>query len=526
LGVNAGEATRSSTTARARDPRLDFFRGSAMLIILVAHIPDNAWILWIPARFGFSDATEIFVFCSGLASAMAFGATFAARGWLIGAARIVHRVWQVYWAHIGVVLSTAAMLVAVDINGWGARPHPYVTEPHVVPLFEDTARALVGLMTLTYVPGLFDILPMYLVILGMIPVVMALHRAGGRSAVAAFVLVIWAAAALAGYARVAEGAGQGPWLRDAAIALGARLSGLNLPATPDFAHVWFFNPFSWQLVFFTGFAFGMGWLPAPPVSRRLALAAAVFALACIPFAWHKLYIGVYFAEGALLPQWLWEVRSGTAALHDKTTFGVLRYLHFLAVAYLAWFAVGPGGARLSHGFAPVVLPQAPRRRRALRAAALAALTAPYAWDDILRDAAPGALDAMAGLLPLAPGPQTGVLALVHVAALLAALWNALSDRARAFLLRDAVVAATPVLRRVGTQSLAVFMASIPLSQLCGLALDHSGRTLVTVAVVNLAGMVALIGVAYGVSWIKSHPWRVAPVHRTAAPAATSPGGAL
>jgi hypothetical protein len=39
-------------------------------------------------------------------------------------------------------------------------------------------------------------------------------------------------------------------------------------------------------------------------------------------------------------------------------------------------------------------------------------------------------------------------------------------------------------------------------------------------------MVALIGVAYGVSWIKSHPWRVAPVHRTAAPAATSPGGAL
>lgn len=524
--MNAGQATRSLATARARDPRLDFFRGAAMLIILVAHIPENAWILWIPARFGFSDATEIFVFCSGLASALAFGATFAARGWLIGAARIAHRVWQVYWAHIGVVLATAAMLVAVDVNGWGARPHPYVTEPHVVPLFEDTARALVGLMTLTYVPGLFDILPMYLVILGMIPLVMALHRAGGLGAAAAFVLVIWSAAALAGFARVAEGAGQGPWLRDAAIAVGAQLSELNLPATPDGAHVWFFNPFSWQLVFFTGFAFGMGWLPAPPVSRRLALAAAALALACIPFAWHKLYIGVYFADDALLPQWLWEVRSGTAALHDKTTFGVLRYLHFLAVAYLAWIAVGPGGARLSHGFTPAILPQALRRRRALRAAALAVLTAPYAWDDILRDVAPGAADALAGVLPLAPGPQTDILALAHVAALLVALWNALSDHARAFLLRDAVVAATPVLRRVGTQSLAVFMASIPLSQLCGLALDHSGRTLVTVAVVNLAGMAALIGVAYGVSWIKSHPWRVAPVHRTPAPAAATPGGAL
>jgi hypothetical protein len=526
LGVNAGQATRPSATARARDPRLDFFRGTAMLIILVAHIPGNAWILWIPARFGFSDATEIFVFCSGLASALAFGATFAARGWLIGAARIAHRMWQVYWAHIGVVLATAAILVAIDLNGWGARPHPYVAEPHVVPLFEDTARSLVGLMTLTYVPGLFDILPMYLVILGMIPIVMALHRAGGSGAVAAFVLVIWAAAALAGFARVAEGAGEGPWLRDAAVALGAGLSEMNLPATPDGAHVWFFNPFSWQLVFFTGFAFGMGWLPAPPVSRRLALAAAVFAVACVPFAWHKLYIGVYFAEGAALPRWLWEVRSGAAALHDKTTFGALRYLHFLAIAYLAWIAVGPAGTRLSHGLAAAVVPEALRRRRLLRAAALAALTAPYAWDDVLRQAAPGAFEAMARLLPFAPGPQTGALALAHVAALLAALWNGLSDRARAFLLRDAVVAATPVLRRVGTQSLAVFMASIPLSQLCGLALDHAGRNLVTVAAVNLAGMAALVGVAYGVSWIKSQPWRVAAVHRTAAPAAASPGGAL
>ena len=57
------------TAARQRDPRLDFYRGIAMFIILVAHIPTNAWANWIPARFGFSDATEIFVFCSGMASA-------------------------------------------------------------------------------------------------------------------------------------------------------------------------------------------------------------------------------------------------------------------------------------------------------------------------------------------------------------------------------------------------------------------------------------------------------------------------
>ena len=69
---------------RVRDPRLDFYRGIAMFIILVAHIPGNRWAGWIPARFGFSDATEIFVFCSGMASAIAFGSSYARQGWWLG----------------------------------------------------------------------------------------------------------------------------------------------------------------------------------------------------------------------------------------------------------------------------------------------------------------------------------------------------------------------------------------------------------------------------------------------------------
>ena len=62
-----------------------------MFIIFIAHVPWNWWTLWIPARFGFSDATEIFVFCSGMASALAFGKTFDVYGWGIGAARVVRR---------------------------------------------------------------------------------------------------------------------------------------------------------------------------------------------------------------------------------------------------------------------------------------------------------------------------------------------------------------------------------------------------------------------------------------------------
>ena len=85
---------------RRRDLRLDFFRGIAMLIIFIAHVPGNLWTRYIPARFGPSDATEMFVFCSGFASAIAFGGVFLRSGFAVGVLRVLFRSWQIYWAHI------------------------------------------------------------------------------------------------------------------------------------------------------------------------------------------------------------------------------------------------------------------------------------------------------------------------------------------------------------------------------------------------------------------------------------------
>ena len=110
-------AAPAQVPVRVRDPRLDFYRGIAMFIILTAHIPGNRWTGWIPARFGFSDATEIFVFCSGMASAIAFGGSFARRGWVMGTARVGYRVWQVFWAHIGLFFFIAMMMAALDLFG-------------------------------------------------------------------------------------------------------------------------------------------------------------------------------------------------------------------------------------------------------------------------------------------------------------------------------------------------------------------------------------------------------------------------
>ncbi|MEL6101168.1 MAG: OpgC domain-containing protein [Pseudomonadota bacterium] len=314
-----------ASPARVRDLRLDFFRGIAMFIILMAHTPGNFLTLWIPARWGFSDATEIFVFCSGMASAIAFGGAFRKSGWLLGTARVGFRVWQVYWAHVGLFFATTALVIFLtdlDITGrnyWGRL--------NLWPLFVESEKwtnpdILLSFMTLRYVPNYFDILPMYMVVLIMMPLIMALSRVS-LWAVLAFVLVTWLFAQ-----------------KTLMATLG--LPHFGLPAEPWTERSWFFNPFGWQLVFFTGFAFMLGWLPKPPVNAVLIGIALVIVLANVPLS----NIGV--RELGL--DWARERRSDNRPWFDKSSFGILRYAHFLALAYLAWVAAGDKGARLvAHG---------------------------------------------------------------------------------------------------------------------------------------------------------------------------------
>ena len=119
--------------------------------------------------------------------------------------------------------------------------------------------------------------------------------------------------------------------------LAAQLGWLGLPAEPWSDRVWFFNPFGWQLVFFTGFAFASGWIGAPPVSPRLVALAAAVLLVSVPF--------VHFAALDASP-FLAAAADRLAPLASKTELGLLRYLHFLTLAYLAYVVSGPGGERL------------------------------------------------------------------------------------------------------------------------------------------------------------------------------------
>ncbi|MFL5331662.1 MAG: OpgC family protein [Geminicoccaceae bacterium] len=289
----------AASLAAGRDPRLDVFRGLAMAIILVAHVPGNPVTEFIPARFGPSDAAEMFVFCSGFASAIAFGGTFGRAGFVLGTLRIAHRCWQIYWSHLALFVSVAALCVA----GSALPGAPdYIHALWLQPFFAEPRQGLLYLVTLTYVPNYFDILPMYLVVLAMVPGVMALARLGPPAALAACITLY--------IAQLARG-----W---------------NLPAEWWSERPWFFDPFAWQLLFFAGFAFGRGWLPAPPQRRWLLWLSIAFILLLVPVSWRPLWIGVGWLEAA---------NHALAPWADKTHFGPLRLLHFLALAYLALWSV-------------------------------------------------------------------------------------------------------------------------------------------------------------------------------------------
>lgn len=305
----------SAPERKERDVRLDFFRGIAMFIIFIAHSPGNPWNDWIPARFGFSSGAELFVFCSGVASSIAFGTVFVRRGLIMGAARIAFRCWQVYWAHISIFIASIGIMVVANRLFPG---HGYDRDPFG-PLFADPATGLLGALTLTYLPAYLDILPMYLVILGMVPVVMALRR---LHSLLPFVPVIGAYVAV--------------WTL-----------GITLPGDPWTGFGWFFNPFAWQLVFYSGFFIGMGWVHPPRLGdKRLMTVCLLFLVIAVPLSFWGILDNV-----PLLMRWHdWLVPES-----EKVNLHILRYVHFLALAYVVVSLVTPHRGKLATGLGGIIV---------------------------------------------------------------------------------------------------------------------------------------------------------------------------
>src|SRR5438128_2132553 len=89
-----------SLAANERELQLDLFRGLALWLIFIDHLSPDL-LTWFTIRnYGFSDATEIFIFVSGYTAALVYGRAMGESGVVVATARVLRRVWQIYVAHV------------------------------------------------------------------------------------------------------------------------------------------------------------------------------------------------------------------------------------------------------------------------------------------------------------------------------------------------------------------------------------------------------------------------------------------
>lgn len=273
---------------KQRESRIDLLRGIALLLIFVSHSEFTFSGLVQHSR-GFADASDVFVVLAGVSAAFAYYRTTGS----IQFKRPWKRAVTLYLVHILLFSLLVGISAAVKTAGpadW-ADMRSFWQSP-----CQHGAEAL----TLTYMPGNLDILPMYMVLLGLVPFVFWLHERS-QTILLCLSCLVWFAA----------GVGH-----------------INLPNWAQEDRHWYFDPFSWQFLFVIGIVIGISMKRSEPVlryNRSAFFAAALFALAAIP-----INLAVYLS---LVDPPLGELYH---QLVSKTNSGPLRILNVLAILYLAW----------------------------------------------------------------------------------------------------------------------------------------------------------------------------------------------
>jgi hypothetical protein len=305
--------------ASSRDLRLDFFRGLALIFIFVDHIPENILSYFTIQAVGFFDAAEVFIFVSGYTAALVYGQTLVSQGSLYATARVLGRAWQLYVAHIFLFVMFIAE-VSYTVTTFNnpmyndeMRVGDFLNEPHV---------AIVKALLLEFQPTFLDILPLYILLLVVFPVVLLGLR--------------WRPLIIL--------------LPSFLLYLIVQATSLSVPAYPE-GHVWYFNPLAWQFLFISGAALGFPWRREQRWSRwaqpALPLAAVVVAAGfVVKLSWT--IHGIWDPFPGLLLKELWPV--------NKNNLSPIRVIPFFAAVAVVAIVVPANAAVLrSLAVKPLVL---------------------------------------------------------------------------------------------------------------------------------------------------------------------------
>ncbi|MBR0850017.1 OpgC domain-containing protein [Bradyrhizobium diazoefficiens] len=281
---------------KGRDLRLDLFRGVANWAIFLDHIPDNV-VNWITTRnYGFSDAADLFVFISGYTASFVYARMMLERGFIVGATRLTKRVWQLYVAHIILFVIYIASISYLALRFGDSE---MINEFNVAGLVDNATETLRQGLFLRFKPLNLDVLPLYIVLMGLFPPVLwfMLRKPDLTMALS---IVLW---------------------------LAARQFGWNLTAYP--AGQWYFNPYCWQVLFVFG-----AWCAMGGARRSGALINSNITLyACIGYLLFALVMtmaGRFPTLGGMFPHWLYSAFNP----NDKTYLAPYRFIHFVVIVIL------------------------------------------------------------------------------------------------------------------------------------------------------------------------------------------------
>ena len=120
---------KAEIAARDGDPRICLLLGIAAWFLFLDHIPHNAVSSLTLRNFGFSGATDLFVFVAGYTAAIIYGKMMLERGFPRGRDPHFQALWQLYAAYL------VLFVIYVDLIGYVARKS---AAPEIIPEFNVT----------------------------------------------------------------------------------------------------------------------------------------------------------------------------------------------------------------------------------------------------------------------------------------------------------------------------------------------------------------------------------------------------
>ncbi len=301
------------TAPSKRIDGIDFWRGFALLTIFIDHVPENVFQHITQKNFGFSDAAELFVFLSGVSVALAYGTRFFDGQTGAAVRAVLRRALTLYWVQILISL----LIIAIFAVAAAAFDEDDLLEDadrdEVV---SNPVQGIVAILALAHQLDNVNILPLYIALLLMTPLLLVLARRDDR-------LML---------------------LASATLYLAARVFSLNLPTWP-LEGSWFFNPIAWQLLFAIGLFAGRR-LKRDGIgydARLYGVSLAVVVLAAVVRT-----DAFGYASG------LWQ-EAHDMLDRGKTDLGLMRLVHFLALVYVVYHSGLTALLRRTWAFLPLCL---------------------------------------------------------------------------------------------------------------------------------------------------------------------------